>query len=407
VPARTALDVLASGRLAGVLDRSDLTADTFLFTYATDCRAEDAVSLTMPVIRDAYDSMGTVHPIFEMNLPEGALLEKLRARFAKTVPDFDSLALLAVVGRSQIGRLRYALTGQTPDEVPAEDLARILAYRGAGDLFVDLLERYATVSGISGIQPKVLVRAEKTDLPRATHRGATHIIKSFDPREYPELAANEYFCLRAARHSGIPTPNVRISDNRRVLIVDRFDRLSDGTYLGCEDFCVLSGLRAHGRYHGAYEDIAERITQFVSGEHQRAALTQLFSMLALSCAVENGDAHLKNFAVLYEHAEGTVRLAPAYDIIATTPYNPRDVLALMLGGSKAFPDRARISDFGRRACGLSKAQVADVLVRVRSGVERTLAEIRDHIAEHDNFTTAGQHLVTAFERGLRRSIVSS
>jgi serine/threonine-protein kinase HipA len=254
VPARTALDVLASGRLTGVLDRSDLEADTFLFTYATDCRAEDAVSLTMPVIRDAYDSMGTVHPIFEMNLPEGALLEKLRTRFAKTVPDFDSLALLATVGRSQIGRLRYALTGQTPDEVPAEDLARILAYRGAGDLFVDLLERYATVSGISGIQPKV-------------------------------LAANEYFCLRAAHHAGIPTPNVRLSDDRRVLVVTRFDRRADGTYLGCEDFCVLSGLRAHGRYHGAYEDIATRITQFVSGEHQRAALTQLFAMLALSCAV--------------------------------------------------------------------------------------------------------------------------
>jgi len=407
VPARTALDVLASGRLTGVLDRSDLEADTFLFTYATDCRAEDAVSLTMPVIRDAYDSMGTVHPIFEMNLPEGALLEKLRTRFAKTVPDFDSLALLATVGRSQIGRLRYAPTGQTLDEVPAEDLARILAYRGAGDLFVDLLERYATVSGISGIQPKVLVRAEEVDLPRATHRGATHIIKSFDPREYPELAANEYFCLRAAHHAGIPTPDVRLSDNRRALVVTRFDRPADGTYLGCEDFCVLSGLRAHGRYHGAYEDIATRITQFVSGEHQRAALTQLFAMLALSCAVENGDAHLKNFAVLYEHPEGTVQLAPAYDIIATTPYNPRDVLALTLGGSKGFPDVALISDFGRRACGLSKAQVADVLARVRSGVERTLVEIRDHIAEHDDFTAAGEHLVTTFERGLRRSIVST
>ena len=33
----------------------------------------------MPVIRDQYDSMNTVLPIFEMNLPEGALLEKLRA----------------------------------------------------------------------------------------------------------------------------------------------------------------------------------------------------------------------------------------------------------------------------------------------------------------------------------------
>jgi len=169
----------------------------------------------------------------------------------------------------------------------------------------------------------------------------------------------------------------------------------------------MRGLRAHGRYHGAYEDIATRITQFVSGEHQRAALTQLFATLALSCAVENGDAHLKNFAVLYEHAEGTVHLAPAYDIIATTPYNPRDVLALTLGGSKAFPDRARISDFGRRACGLSKAQVADTLAKVRLGVERTLAEIREHIAGHDDFTTAGQQLVATFERGLRRSIVST
>jgi serine/threonine-protein kinase HipA len=407
VPARTVLDVLASGRLAGVLDRSDLEADAFLFNYAADCRAEDAVSLTMPVIRDAYDSMGTVHPIFEMNLPEGALLEKLRTRFAKTVPDFDSLALLATVGRSQIGRLRYALPGQTPDEVPAEDLARILAYRGASDLFVDLLERYATVSGISGVQPKVLVRAEETDLARATHRGATHIIKSFDPREYPELAANEYFCLRAAHHAGIPTPHVRLSDNRRVLVVARFDRRADSSYLGCEDFCVLSGLRAHGRYHGAYEDIANRITQFVSGEYQRAALMQLFAMLALSCAVENGDAHLKNFAVLYEHPEGTVQLAPAYDIIATTPYNPRDVLALTLGGSKAFPNRAQLSDFGRRACGLTRAHVADVLARVCSGVERAVAEIRDYIAEHDDFTTAGEHLVTTFERGLRRSIVST
>jgi len=44
---------------------------------------------------------------------------------------------------------------------------------------------------------------------------------------------------------------------------------------------------------------------------------------------------------------------------------------------------------------------------VRSGVERTLAEIRDYIAEHEDFTTAGQHLVTALERGLRRSILSS
>ncbi len=93
-----------------------------MFTYSPRCRVEDAASLTMPVVRDSYDSLGGVHPIFEMNLPEGALLEKLR-----------------------------------------------------------------------------------------------------------------------------------------VLVIERFDLRSDGVHLGCEDFCVSNGLRAHGRYRGGYEDLARRI----------------------------------------------------------------------------------------------------------------------------------------------------
>ena len=43
----------------------------------------------------------------EMNLPEGPLRERLRVQFAKTIPEFDDLDLLQIVGTSQIGRLRY------------------------------------------------------------------------------------------------------------------------------------------------------------------------------------------------------------------------------------------------------------------------------------------------------------
>jgi serine/threonine-protein kinase HipA len=404
VPASSTLEVFAAGQLAGLLARSDVDEDTFLFNYATGCRAEHAVSLTMPVVRDAYDAMGTVHPVFEMNLPEGALLEKLSALFAKTVENFDSLALLAIIGRSQIGRLRFALAGQALDDVPAQNISDILSYRGAGDLFLELLDRYVSYSGISGMQPKVLVRATDADLPRATHRGATHIVKAFDPREYPELAANEYFCLRAARHAGIPVPEARLSDNRRVLVVPRFDLKPDGSYLGCEDFCVLNGLRAHGRYNGTYEAVAKRISQFVSPAHRRGALEQLFATLALSCAVENGDAHLKNFAVLYEHAEGVVRLAPAYDIVATTLYHRRDVLALTLGDSKAFPGSVQLTTFGRQACGLGKARVEALLARVGTGVRKAMREIARYQAAHPDFAAAAKLLLAAFERGLRRSI---
>jgi len=397
-----ALDVYVGPKPAGALYRSDQQPDEFLFEYAERCQEDDAVSLTMPITRAPYDSMGSVHPIFEMNLPEGALLERLRTLFAKTVPNFDNLGLLEIVGRSQIGRLRYGTPAPATEDLEAQSLEELLTYKGTQDLFRDLLQRYARHSGISGMQPKVLLRARESAPARITHRGTTHVVKTFDAREHPELAANEFFCMQAARHAGIPTPSVELSSNRRLLIIERFDLRPDGTYLGCEDFCVLNGVRPHGRYDGSYELLARRITQFVSPEEQRAALEQLFLMVALSCAIENGDAHLKNFAVLYEHASATVRLAPAYDMLSTTPYAPRDVLALTLAGSKAFPEHRRLVAFGRQSCGLSAAKVAELLERVTLGVRKASAQIRRYIKQRANFQRAGEHLLATFDRGLAR-----
>ena len=314
----------------------------------------------------------------------------------------DNLGLLEIVGRSQIGRLRYGPPALAEDEIAAQSLEELLTYKGTKDLFADLLQRYARHSGISGMQPKVLLRARETAPGRITHRGATHVVKTFDPREHPELAANEFFCMQAARHAGIPIPAVELSNNRRLLIIERFDLRSDGTYLGCEDFCVLNGVRPHGRYDGSYELLARRIGQFVSPQQQRAALEQLFLMLALCCAIENGDAHLKNFAVVYEHATAMVSLAPAYDMVSTTPYVPRDVLALSLAGSKEFPNRRRLVAFGRQSCGLSGVKVAELLDRVDRGVRKASAQIRRYIKRRPDFRRAGEHLLGTFERGLLR-----
>lgn len=395
------VDVFSSGRRAGRLHRSDVEPDTILFGYDAGCRPEDAVSLTMPVVADQYDSMGTVHPIFEMNLPEGSLLERLRLMFAKVVPEFDDLALLSIVGRSQIGRLRYAVPGAEPVNVPQQSMEEILSYSGARDLFEDLLQRYAQYSGISGMQPKVLVRAAETP-ERVTARGATHIVKSFDPRDRPELAANEYFCMRAGHLAGIPTATATLSSNRRILVVERFDLGRDGTYLGMEDFCVLNGLRSHGRYEGSYENIAKRIGQFATPGQRREALKQFFLILALSCAVENGDAHLKNFSMIYENPEGTVRLAPAYDIVSTTAYQPRDVLALTLNGTKSFPDRASLMSFGKTACELTQKGANAALENVSTGVTSAIAEIRKAARESKSFASAAETLTKIFERGRSR-----
>ena len=405
MPPNAVLDVFASGHRAGALARSEMEDDSFLFDYAPACAANDAVSLTMPVVRDQYPSMNTVHPVFEMNLPEGALRERLRLLFAKTVAQLDDLGLLAIVGQSQIGRLQYASPGAAPVDVPEQSVSELLTYEGASDLFRDLLERYATHSGISGMQPKVLLRALDAQPARLTHRGATHIVKSFDPREYPDLAANEFFCMRAARHAGLPTPNMELAANRRLLVVERFDLRPDGRYIGCEDFCVLNALRSHGRYQGAYEQIATRIRQFVSPEHQQKSLEQLFAMVSLSCAIENGDAHLKNFAVTYQDAGASVQLAPVYDMVSTTPYQRRDVLALTLEDSKDFPDRKRLRHFGRTACGLTEARVTQIMDAVTKGVRRAIADIRRYARTRKNFAKTSEHLIATFNRGLARSLL--
>jgi serine/threonine-protein kinase HipA len=69
-----------------------------------------AVSVTMAVRLPSWDMQFGLPPVFEMNLPEGVLCERLRLTFAKATGTFDEFDLLSIVGRSKLGRIR--ITGQ-------------------------------------------------------------------------------------------------------------------------------------------------------------------------------------------------------------------------------------------------------------------------------------------------------
>lgn len=395
------LEVLVGGKPVGSIFRSEREEGSFLFQYARGAEPEDAVSLTMPVVVDPYDSMGTVHPIFEMNLPEGALRHVLELQFSKLIPDFDSLGLLSIVGLSQIGRLRYRSERSADDALPVQSVAELLSYKGAEDLMSSLLSRFAALSGVSGVQPKVLLRDSTLQFDRLTDKGATHLIKSFDPRELPELAANEFFSMRAAHFSGLPTPRLQLSDNRQLLVIERFDRTPAGSYLGFEDFCVLMGLRAGGRYSKSYEELAEMTSVYVSPECRADAMKQLFGAVALACAIKNGDAHLKNFGILYDLPGVHVRLAPVYDMLSTAPYQPNDVLALTLNGTKAYPSRTTLVDYARRSCGLSARQTEQILAQTGQGLQLALQELLTYAEVRSDFQKAATRFREVFEAGIR------
>jgi serine/threonine-protein kinase HipA len=350
VSALDRVQVLTDQDACGELSQDD--DRDYLFRYGIGLSVKAQISLTMAV-RDMPYLHRTLHPVFQMNLPEGYVLEQLRHRLAKTTT-LNPMLLLALTGSgSPIGRVRV----QSPaldtlldrGAIPrGERLADLLAWDGAADLFTQLVDKYILRAGISGIQPKVLVPEDNAADPKATLLMPELIVKA-GREDFPGLAINEFLCMDAARRAGMPVPEFFLSDNHKLFVMRRFDRGEHQQPLGFEDMAVLTGVGTEDKYNASYEKIARAIRLFCAPERVQSSLRQFFDIVALSCMVGNGDAHLKNFGLLYADPLGAdATLSPAYDIVNTTAYIPEDSLALTLAGSKSlFRSRLGILDLAK------------------------------------------------------------
>jgi serine/threonine-protein kinase HipA len=399
---------------AGLLDRHGERGGTFAYLPGTP--AARAVSVTMPVRLESWSVPFGLPPIFEMNLPEGVLRERLRLAFAKATGTFDEFDLLSVVGRSQVGRNRYTGDREQLDEgVPYQSVDEILERRRGGNLFRYLLEKFSAFSGISGVQPKILVRDEKAfaEMKQTRrwlsqrYKGATHIVKLWEPNEYPQLAANEYFCLGVARKCGLDVPPYRLAEDGMALVIDRFDLRMDGTYRGFEDFCVLNARRTDEKYRGSYEtSVMRRFGQFANSTHVTQDMEKLFTLSALNCALRNGDAHLKNFGIVYDDVQGEARLAPAYDLVTTSIYLPKDSLALTLNGVTKWPSAKELRKLGETRTGAKPATIRSILERIDDAIQETAKEVRSYIKQHPEFKELGQKMLHEWKEGSASSLRS-
>ena len=198
------------------------------------------------------------------------------------------------------------------------------------------------------------------------------IVKS-SGADFPGMAVNEYVCMSAARAAGLSVPEFHLSDNHQLFVMRRFDRTADGLPLGFEDMAALMGKGTQEKYDSSYERVARCIELFCAEDHHAAGLAQLFDQVALSCILGNGDAHLKNFGVLYSDPnQNDVRLAPAFDIVNTTGYIRDDQLALTLGGSKSlFASRLHLIEFaGRCRVGEPAVRITRLIEVVETALKR-------------------------------------
>ena len=137
-----------------------------VLTYVPDAALENLVSLTMLVRTESYVWDDQLHPIFQMNLPEGYLLQVLQEEFGPHI-GASPMALLSVIGRNMVGRLQVAPPGAALNE-PASpiDVTDILKGDNLEEAFTALVREHAR-SGVSGVLPSSWTwRKRRNGLPR-------------------------------------------------------------------------------------------------------------------------------------------------------------------------------------------------------------------------------------------------
>jgi serine/threonine-protein kinase HipA len=314
-------------------------------------------SLLLPRTKILYQD-GDLFPSMDMNLPEGYLFQRLVELHPKM--PLTKMHLLALMGRNGIGRVGFKLEGREAARAQIISKETILRSSNKEAMFSELVRSYlSTGAGIAGVQPKIMV-------PTRAAWPIPNLIVKTAGRDFPHLAINEYMCLAVAKEAGFDVPVFELSDDGTILVLERFDLDADGRRLGFEDISALMGLRVNDRlsnrkYHGSYEAVAEVITIFSSDA--MTDLKRFFEQVALSVMLRNGDAHLKNFGMLYSGTDG-VRLSPVFDIVTTAVYQferpggllseARTMALKWLRGKsfagRQYPTCEQLADFAAHVC---------------------------------------------------------
>lgn len=374
-----ALDVLINLNSEGLLRKES----QYTFTYKVDDLGAPAAGVYMPRTTISYQD-NALFPVMDQHLPEGFLLQRILEMYPKQ--PLSQLHLLALAGTNGIGRLGYALEGMKKTQGAGVDRKDILRAGAKEDMFDQLVHAYlSTGLGIAGMQPKIMV--PELNATRATIPVPNLIVKA-EAAAYPGLSANEFMCLSAAKLAGIDVSPFDLSEDGKLLVLDRFDLTDDGSRLAFEDIAALKGLQvrdqlSNRKYHGSYESIVELLKLLNIGAQD---ISRFFSQLAFSVMVRNGDAHLKNFGLLYS-SDRDMRLSPMFDVVTTSIYKYQkhpggpeledNTMALKLrrgNKSKGYPTTDELCDFGSQVCGVSNPE--SILEKIADSMSQALGHAK-------------------------------
>ncbi len=378
------LDVRLHGDSVGTLTRLGRDRIVFAFDpgYIDDpARATLSLSFQDPfghLVTDIPPTRTSVPPFFSNLLPEGPLRDYL-ARGAAIDPRRE-FPLLAALGQDLPGAVTVVpleagagtlrSDGQvhasgTPDSVGAPLAAPSPPFRFS----------------LPGVQLKLsaTMAAEGRLTIPAQGIGGSWIVK-LPSAAFPGLPEQEHAMMTLAARVGIEVSETRlvpvdsisnlprgmgVPNGKMALAVRRFDRADDGAPVHVEDFAQVLGTRPEQKYAGAgYGDIAEVVGRAVGDD----AVCELIRRLVFCALIGNGDAHLKNWALIYPDGR-TPALAPAYDLVSTIAFLDDDRMALeWMSGVRGFADLSE--GVLRQLAASARVAQVPVVTAARRTVER-------------------------------------
>jgi serine/threonine-protein kinase HipA len=403
VPRRTGaeLGVFLRGEMLGTIERRGPAR--YRFRYSKEAlsprrRSRDALSASLPFQEQAF-APGESAPFFEGLLPEGAVRRAVAEKFR--LSEEDGFGLLAELGADCAGAVVVLPAGETPDPGEAwrtrplgdSDLAALVDELPRDPLGVSAGPDGVRLS-LGGIQDKLVLTGSPSAGFSQPLAGApsTCLIKP-EHRRYEGLAANEAFCLRVAGVAGLEVASTELLTvgSTPCLYVERFDRaIGEGgkvVRLHQEDVCQALGILPAAKYEANGGPSVAAVVGLLRGiGSPRAAIdvNAFVKAVLVNFLLGNGDAHGKNFALLYDPDVG-VRLAPLYDVVSTAVYPDLTSRMAMAIGGEEDPERVSLDSWRElgRAGGLGGQLVG--FVRRWTEDTRAAAEECRRVAEAEGW----------------------
>ena len=339
MPRRTSHDrlrVFLNSRLVGLLRRETSGAISFQYDRSwLEWESALPASLSLPLREQAY--LGApVLAVFENLLPDNDTLRRQIAARAHA-EGTDAYSLLRAIGHDCVGALQFLPEDSEPtpagviDAVPVSEreIAAILHNLATAPLGITEDESFRI--SIAGAQEKTaLLRWNgRWCKPRGT-TATTHIFKPTIGKlpngvDLTSSVENEYLCLKILNALGLPAANAEMETfgDRRVLIVERFDRLWTGDQrllrLPQEDSCQALSVPPTLKYESDGGPGITDILKMLRGSDEPLSDQRSFLKANIAFWLMGAtDGHAKNFSIFLSPG-GRFRMTPLYDVISAQP----------------------------------------------------------------------------------------